>query len=223
MIKMVVFDMAGTTVDEQNVVYKTVLRAIQRAGFSTTLDIVLFHAAGKEKYQAIHDVLEYLKGEPPEEELARDIFEDFEMLLQSAYSYLSPSPMPGSNMVFNELRAKGIKIVLNTGYNRTVAEELLEKLNWKQGHQFDLLVTATDVQRGRPHPDMIVKAMQHFGLGDAKEVAKIGDSIVDIEEGLHAGCGISAGITTGAQSRDQLLLANPTHVFDHLDEILPLC
>jgi phosphonatase-like hydrolase len=223
MIKLVVFDMAGTTVDEQNVVYKTVLRAIQRAGFSATLDVVLFYAAGKEKYQAIHDVLEYLKGEPPEEELARDIFEDFEILLQSAYQYLSPAPMPGCTMVFKELRAKGIKIVLNTGYNSMVAADLLDKLGWVSGQQFDLLVTASDVQRGRPHPDMILYAMRHFGITDPKQVAKIGDSIVDIEEGLNAGCGISAGITTGAQTREQLFLANPTYVFDHLDEILPLC
>ncbi len=215
--------MAGTTIDEQNVVYKTVLRAIQRAGFSATLDAVLFYAAGKEKFQAIYDVLEYLKGEPPENELARDIFEDFEVLLQSAYSHLTPYPMPGSTMVFNELRTKGIKIVLNTGYNRTVAEELLEKLNWKQGLQYDLLVTASDVERGRPHPDMILQAMQHLGITDPKQVAKIGDSIVDIQEGINAGCGISAGITTGAQSREQLYLANPTHVFDHLDEILSIC
>ncbi|MBS1527010.1 MAG: HAD family hydrolase, partial [Bacteroidetes bacterium] len=56
-IKMVVFDMAGTTVDENNVVYKTVQQAINQAGFNVTLDEVLAQGAGKEKLQAIKDVL----------------------------------------------------------------------------------------------------------------------------------------------------------------------
>ena len=54
---MVVFDMAGTTVDENNVVYKTLHAAIVNAGIPVALDDVLLHGAGKEKLQAIKDVL----------------------------------------------------------------------------------------------------------------------------------------------------------------------
>jgi beta-phosphoglucomutase-like phosphatase (HAD superfamily) len=57
MIKLVVFDMAGTTVDEQNVVYKTVHAVINDAGYEFSLDQVLEHGAGKEKKTAINDVL----------------------------------------------------------------------------------------------------------------------------------------------------------------------
>ena len=49
MIKLVVFDMAGTTVDEDNVVYKTVRDAINAAGYEFSLEQVLTHGAGKEK------------------------------------------------------------------------------------------------------------------------------------------------------------------------------
>ncbi len=217
---IIIFDMAGTTVDEQNVVYKTVHRAIERAGYETSLDFVLLHAAGKEKYQAICDVLEQLVGEPAEDELAQDIFEDFEALLELAYEHLEPQPMPGSVAVFAELRERGIKVVLNTGYKREVANYLLDRLGWEEGAHFDLLITASEVERGRPHPEMILLAMEHFGVEDAKKVAKIGDSIVDIEEGINAGCGLVAGITTGAQTREQLATARPTHIFDHLDELV---
>ncbi len=217
---IIIFDMAGTTVDEQNVVYKTVLKAIERAGYETSLDFVLLHAAGKEKYQAINDVLEQLLGEPADDELVQDIFEDFEALLQLAYEHLDPQPMPGSEAVFAHLRERGIKVVLNTGYKSEVANYLLDRLGWEKGQDFDLLITASDVKRGRPYPDMIVSAMEYFGVEDAKKVAKIGDSIVDIQEGFNAGCGMVAGITTGAQTRDQLATAQPTHIFDHLDELV---
>ena len=69
---------------------------------------------------------------------------------------------------------------------------------------------------------MIWAAMAHFGVKDARQVAKIGDSIADIEEGKNAGCGIAAGITTGAQTAEQLQTAAPTHVLDSLEALLPL-
>jgi len=57
-IKMIVFDMAGTTVNENNVVYKTLRNAINTVGgYELTLTEVLAHGAGKEKLQAIKTVL----------------------------------------------------------------------------------------------------------------------------------------------------------------------
>ncbi len=56
-VKMVVFDMAGTTVNENNVVYKTLRRAINEAGFPVTLEDVLAEGAGKEKLQAVKSIL----------------------------------------------------------------------------------------------------------------------------------------------------------------------
>jgi beta-phosphoglucomutase-like phosphatase (HAD superfamily) len=47
MIKMVVFDMAGTTVNEGNVVYKTLRQAINERGYNVTLGEVLEKGAGR--------------------------------------------------------------------------------------------------------------------------------------------------------------------------------
>jgi phosphoglycolate phosphatase-like HAD superfamily hydrolase len=69
---------------------------------------------------------------------------------------------------------------------------------------------------------MILLAMERFGITDAKEVAKIGDSIIDIEEGRNAGCGLSIGITTGAHTAAQLATANPDFIIHHLVELLPI-
>jgi phosphonatase-like hydrolase len=220
MIKLVVFDMAGTTVDEQNVVYKTVHQALLRAGMEVSLETVLLHAAGKEKFQAIKDVIEAENATGHINALA--VFQDFEQLLDEAYATLMPLPMPGVETVFARLRARNIRIVLNTGYKNTVARGLLEKLGWEEGLHFNLLITADDVERGRPYPDMILLAMAKFEITDAASVAKIGDSKVDIEEGKSAGCGIYAGITTGAQTAEQLAEAAPTHILNALEALLPL-
>ncbi|MEZ5941408.1 MAG: hypothetical protein R3C18_08460, partial [Planctomycetaceae bacterium] len=53
-------------------------------------------------------------------------------------------------------------------------------------------------------------------------VAKIGDSTIDIEEGKNAGCGMTFGITTGAQTESQLGSADPTHVVGSLADLCKL-
>ncbi len=221
-LKLAVFDMAGTTIDEDNLVYKTVQRAVERSGYPVPLEKVLFLAAGKEKLQAITDVLNEVAGPLKAEELAPLAFEDFKALLTEAYAQNTAKPMPGAESVFQQLQAKGIKVVLNTGYSRQVADGLLRQMGWVENPFIDATVTASEVSRSRPQPDMIFLAMEKCGIADASSVAKIGDSIVDIEEGLNAGCGLVAGITTGAQTAEQLWTAKPTHVFDALEELLSL-
>ena len=80
MIKMVVFDMAGTTVNENMVVYKTLQRAINEAGYDFTLDQVLAQGAGKEKVQAIKDVLKTYAGSE-DAALTESIYKKFIPLL----------------------------------------------------------------------------------------------------------------------------------------------
>lgn len=221
MIQLVVFDMAGTTVDEDNVVYKTVRAAINQAGYAVTQDQVQAAGAGKEKRQAIADVLA-LDGEQHAESEIDQIHADFKSMLSQAYAELQVRPVAGADEVFEQLRQAGIRVVLNTGYDRPTAEGLLGKLNWQVGQRIDGLVTASDVSNGRPAPDMIFRAMELVGVSRADCVAKIGDSQIDIVEGKNAGCGMTFGITTGAQTREQLEAAQPTHIVDSLTEMCQL-
>lgn len=218
MIELVVFDMAGTTVDEDNVVYKTVRQAINAAGYDFSQDQVQAVGAGKEKSQAIRDVLALDGAEHSDTEIAT-IFSDFKVRLKTAYITLDVREQPGASDVFARLRSLGVKVVLNTGYDRATAEGLIAKIGWQIGSDIDGLVTASDVQEGRPGPGMIHKAMELTGVADSLHVAKVGDSQIDIEEGLNAKCGQTFGITTGAQTEEQLLKAGPTAVIQSLSEL----
>ncbi|MET0634655.1 MAG: HAD-IA family hydrolase [Chitinophagaceae bacterium] len=220
MIRMAIFDMAGTTVNENNLVYKAVREAVNLYGFDFTLDEVLAEAAGREKLQGIKSVLA-LKG-VRDEKLAGEIFEKFRQLLDETYRTQPVSEQANAGLLFHELRQKGILVVLNTGYNRETAETLIEKIGWRPDIDFDGLVTASDVNENRPQPDMIRLAMQQFGITDALEVLKIGDSVIDIEEGRNAGCRFCIGITTGAHTRYQLQSASPDFIVDNLIELLPV-
>jgi phosphonatase-like hydrolase len=221
MIKMVVFDIAGTTIDENNVVYKTLRKAIKEAGFDFTLDQVLAEGAGKEKRQAIKDILKMYAGNS-NDELSAAIYQNFITQLAKAYEDLDISPVDGAEILFHFLRQRNILVVLNTGYNDQTARTLINKLGWEVGGTIDGLITASDVPNNRPMPDMILLAMKKFGITDPKEVIKVGDSMIDIEEGKNAGCRLNIGITTGAHTPEQLLAANPDFVIHNLLELIPV-
>jgi len=221
MVSMVVFDMAGTTVNEDNVVYKTLQKAINKKGFDISLDDVLAEGAGKEKLEAIQSVLKVYAGNR-DKSLANEIHADFMDLLSKAYEDINVLPQPNAEKLFQILKDRNIRVILNTGYNADIAEALVKKLGWKKGIQFDSLITSSDVEKNRPDPEMIDLAMDIHGVIDPKKVVKVGDSIIDIEEGQNAGCGLNVGITTGAHTYLQLQSANPDYIINDLMELLPI-
>jgi phosphonatase-like hydrolase len=218
-IELVVFDMAGTTVDEGNVVYKTVQKVINDEGYNVTLEEVLKYGAGKEKHQAITDVLRECTNLINIEDVADKAFYNFKTALEIAYDNLHIKTFEGTEKLFIDLRKNQIKVVLNTGYDTKTANTLLQKLGWVVGETIDGLVTADDVENGRPEGDMILRAMDKTGVTDSKKVLKVGDSAIDIEEGKNANCGMTAGVLTGAQNRAQIQKANPTYILESLTEL----
>jgi len=221
MISLVVFDMAGTTVNEDNVVYKTLQQSINKRGYDFSLDQVLAEGAGKEKLEAIKSILKVFSVNE-EESLAGEIYQDFIVQLSDAYHKIQVMPQPHALELFRDLKQRNVKVVLNTGYNKETADLLISKLGWKRGVEFDHLITSSDVKNNRPDPEMIDLAMEICGIQDAREVIKVGDSIVDIEEGQNAGCGLNIGITTGAHNLLQLQSANPDYIIHDLLELIPI-
>lgn len=218
-IELAVFDMAGTTIDEDNVVYKTVQKVINDKGFDVSLEQVLEHGAGKEKLQAIKDVLTACTDAENIIEIAESAFANFKTELKQAYQELDVKTFAGVKELMESLRAEKIFVVLNTGYDKKTANSLLAKLDWKIGEDMDGLVTADDVINGRPHPDMIQKAMDICGIKDSSKVLKAGDSTIDIEEGKNAKCGLTVGVLSGAQTEEQLKVAQPDYILNSLADL----
>ncbi len=212
-IQLAVFDMAGTTVNEDNVVYKTVRAALAKYGVEVSLNTVLEFGAGKEKFKAIADILKETRIENVD---PNAVFQEFKKMLEEAYANLNVTTYDGVEELFKILKSKGVKVVLNTGYDQKTAQSLLNKLGWVPGEQIDALITADDVVKGRPSSEMIDKAMEMFKITESENVLKAGDSVIDIEEGKNANCGWTVGVLTGAQTRQQLATAEPTLILDSL-------
>jgi phosphonatase-like hydrolase len=220
-VSMIVFDMAGTTIDEDNIVYKTLQKSINEFGIEVNLDAVLAIGAGKEKLNAIQDIIK-VHGSENDLEKANDIFKLFIESLANAYEAFDIKAMKSAESVLVSLRNQNILVVLNTGYDKNTASFILNKIKWRQSYHYDLLVTASDVINSRPAPDMITYAMNLFKISNSKEVIKVGDSKIDIEEGKNANCLYNIGVTTGAQTKLQIAESNPDYIIDDLNDLLTI-
>jgi phosphonatase-like hydrolase len=148
------------------------------------------------------------------------IHEDF---VRRMCNYYATDPavreVPGSAAVFAALRGAGVKVALNTGFSRTVVDILLARLGWRKPATIDADVASDEVPRGRPHPDMIQLLMARLGIRDSRNVAKVGDTKADLEEGTNAGCGLVIGVTTGTFTRDQLQACPHSHIVQSVNEV----
>lgn len=218
---MIIFDMAGTAVDEDNLVYKTIQSVMIDHGHRVDLDLVLLIGAGKDKWQAIHDILHELTGGEPSSDEINNLYQDFQEKLDFTYQVAPMKLFDDVADIIPVLRNNNIRVVFNTGYTRPVAEKILARINCRLETDIDGLVTSSDVLRGRPAPDMIWKACDQFGI-KPNETVKIGDSGIDIEEGRNAGVRYCIGVTTGAQKRATLAEVNPDFIFDSARELLDI-
>jgi phosphonatase-like hydrolase len=203
-IKLAIFDMAGTTVYDDHYVTKALCEALQLHGYDIPLsaaDAVM----GIAKPVAIKMLLEQFYPGRAAEAPVPGIHADFLRLMTGFYES-SPDirEIEGTSAVFRILKEQGVKVGLDTGFSRDITDIIVARLGWHEAALLDISVASDEVEQGRPAPDMIFKAMEQLGISDVKSVAKIGDTPVDIQEGLNAGCGMVIGVLSGVGTKEEL-------------------
>lgn len=94
--------------------------------------------------------------------------------------------IPGVLDCVKRLRQRNIRIGATTGFFLAAAQRVYQSAE-KQGYIPDCCVCAEEVTQGRPAPWMIHRIMQFTRIDTPSAVVKVGDTIPDIEEGLAAG------------------------------------
>ena len=220
-IKLVVFDMAGTTVVDRNFVGEAFSKAMRQHGYDVP-DHLINPIMGYEKPVAIRMLLNDLEGDPEKVTDAQvsAIHEDFVKNMKEFYLSYQPEPLPGVEEAFEVLRENGVRIALNTGFSKDIAEIIVDRLGWAD--KVDVVVASDEVEQGRPAPLMIRKIMSELGIEDPGDVAKVGDTEVDVNEGINASCRYVIGVTSGSFTREELEPHHPTHIVDSVSEVLDI-
>lgn len=221
MIKLIVFDMAGTTVRDQDEVLHCFRAACRQTGI-TAPDARLNALMGVSKLEVFKILWrEQMPTAAPDEieDNAERSYGTFRVILEDYYRTRPVVPTDGALETFAWCRAQGIKIALNTGFYRAVVDIILERLGWRIGEQIDFVVASDEVAAGRPAPYMIRTAMTHFYIEDPQEVVKVGDTPVDVAEGRNAGCRLTLVVTNGTHSHEELADLDHDGLLESVDKV----
>lgn len=212
-LRAIILDWAGTTVDHGSL---APIRVLQKVFADRGIEISE-EEARRDMGVLKRDHIRCLLGVPrianawrnlyhqaPGEDAVEDLFAEFIPQQISCLPECSSLISGVADAVFR-LRGRGLKIGSTTGYTRPMLDVLLPHAA-KQGYTPDCALCPDDVGAGRPLPWMIYENAVRMKVYPLEAVAKVGDTISDIEEGLNAGTwaiGVSqTGNMTGLTEED---------------------
>lgn len=205
-VELVIFDMAGTTVRDDGQVPEAFTAALAEYGVGVSPEVIRALRGGS-KREAIQGLLP--KGAAGAD-LTERVYACFRTHLARRFADTAQA-IPGASEVFTWLRNRGIRMALNTGFDRDTTRILLAALGWETG-MVDAIVCGDDVPQGRPAPYMIFRCMEATGTMSVGGVANVGDTALDLRAGHNAGVRFNIGVLTGAHSRDVLAAESHTHL-----------
>jgi phosphonatase-like hydrolase len=236
-IQLVVFDMAGTTVKDENEVFDCFIQATVNRNSELNVDGDRLNSMMGWAKKLVFQTLwaEQIGREHPEYESKVEVsYKEFKLILENHYRTQPVQPTEGCSELFAWLKSQGIKIALNTGFYREVTDIILQRLGWDKGLDSKYVgstesviqasVTPSEIynNEGRPAPYMIQKAMYKLGIKDPQKVIAVGDTPSDIQAGVNANCGWSLGVTNGTHTKEQLAISPHNGLLNSLADLKAL-
>ncbi|WP_020470073.1 phosphonoacetaldehyde hydrolase [Zavarzinella formosa] len=207
LIKLVVFDWAGTTVDFGS--YAPVVpftQAMAKHGMTVTpaevrgpmglhkrdhLRLLMQLPASKKAFHHQHG-RDWIEADV--EKIYQQDLIPIQMAALEGHSELLPHVLD----TVETLRTRGIKIGTSTGYFREAALVVFASAK-KQGYVPDCNILPDDVPQARPAPWMIFRNMETLNVFPPTAVVKVGDTPSDMAEARNAGCWAIGVLATGSE------------------------
>ena len=216
---LVVFDIAGTIIEDTGQVINAFAAAFRKHGIQVTeAEIRSLHGASKREVFKQYIERQFGLEEPENTARIDRAYADFRDILETTYATEGVHAIPGAESTFGWLRDHGIKIALNTGFYRKVTEIILRSVGWHLG-VVDAIICGDEVPRGRPAPYMIFRAMEATGITDVRRVTVVGDTPLDLLAGMNAGVRGVVGVLSGSHRIEGLGGVEHTHIISSVAEL----
>ena len=146
---------------------------------------------------------------------ARELLEAYLEYQDQAHDRMV-TPFPGVHQIVSSLDIQGVPLALVTSKARDMALRTLDVCGFAD--VFPVVVTADEVERGKPDPEPVTLALGQLGGIEAETTIFVGDSPHDIVAGRAAGV-VTVGVTWGAFPDDVLREADPHHLVRDVEEL----
>lgn len=204
--ELAIFDIDGTLVDSRDLHVESWRRALSEAGFTCPKEQIQGQM-GRRKPEIVRALTNMPSAD---DSFVMPIVRRKEEIYQQGEPRLKG--LPGSKEIIEALRGAGVRIVLATSATKAEAIQHIARLGI--GDYVDFFVSAEDVTRSKPDPEILEVALAQAQASRESSVM-IGDSPHDIAASAAAGVrGI--GVLTGGYSREDLVKAGAWLVFEGL-------
>lgn len=212
--RLIVFDCDGTLVDSQHNIVAAVQRVFRHIDMEPPVPELIRRQVGLPVEAAIARLAPEA-GDAVHQQLAA-AFIALKGELQAANKLEEPL-YPGVRELIDQLRHPELFLGIATGKGRRGLDYTLQKQGM-EGY-FHTLQTG-DRCRGKPHPEMMLRAIEEVGLTPTQAVM-IGDTSFDMEMARSAGA-TAIGVAWGYHEVADLWQAGAAAVIDHPSQLLPL-
>ena len=214
-IKLVVFDIAGTIIEDHGEVIRAFAKALMENGIPFAED-ELKKWKGASKREVIRHFIMQAGPNPDVEQRVESSYRRFRSELESCYSERLV-PIRGAAETFRWCRDHGILVATTTGFYREISDLVLNQMGWRDF--FAANISSSDVGKGRPAPYMIFRAMEAAGANRVRDVINVGDTPLDLQSGSNAGVAGVVGVLTGQHARESLEREPHTHIINSVAEL----
>lgn len=209
MITTVLFDLDGTIVDTNELIIQSFLHALEGITPEALTRETIIPNMGR----PLIDQMQMFSGR---EDVA-EIVQKYRAFNVSKHDELVRE-FPYVREVLGELRKRGLRVGVVTSKIRLTTEMGLKLTGL--GEYVETIVTVEDVQKPKPDPEGIRKALATFGV-PPEQAMMVGDSHYDIEAAKAAGV-TSVGVAWSLKGEDYLKQFRPDHMIRDMRELLEL-
>lgn len=212
MIKLVVFDFDGVLVDSNEAWAGIYSKAAKATGMKKDIaydDI-------KEHYGKPY--IDVLRAAYPEitddENTVERMYSNFLDLASSEDFGSSFRLIKGARKTLDELKGR-FMLAVGSGNTKKMLNKFMRK--FRLADYFRFVVTIDDVKRGKPNPDMLIKAIRHFNV-KPEEAVYVGDSASDVMAAKRAGMH-SVAVLTGALDKKEAMNLKPDYIVEDVSGV----
>src|ERR1700694_2482376 len=211
-VKLIVFDLAGTVIEDAGQVPAAFTAVLRNHEVEITSDS-LREMRGASKREVIQRFVERHPGDSKADIPARteEIYNSFRSTLAGMYEKDGVREIAGATEIFTWLQQRGVRVALNTGFDRTITDILLNAMRWDR-NLINAVICGDDVAQGRPAPYLIFRAMELSAVPSVHQVTNVGDTVLDLQAGQNAGVRYNVGVLSGAHAKEQLEREPHTHL-----------
>jgi phosphoglycolate phosphatase len=204
----------GTLVADEGLVERSFAEAIATQGVVSGTSAFARRMAQvhRARGRSAADVLRLLF--PDNEARAQAAQLAFDRAMADAVGRVEIKPVPGAVQVVDQLRAAGISVCVLTSLPRRVLDRVVDAAGL--GCRIDLALSADDVPRGFPAPDLVLTSVLRTGAESVGSVAVIHGTGAGVEGGRRSGASIVAGVLTGPHPARRLRSSGATHVLESI-------